>query len=170
MNHFELFGIPLGFEIDQSLLKRKYYELSKQFHPDKFTLHSEEEQVHALQKSTELNKAYRVLKDKQSRIKYILEYLGVEFNEGNEQVSQEFLMEMVDINETLMELKFDPDIEKQKETLHSINAIKTSLSDEIALVAQKLDFNNPSEEQLVQIKDYYLKSQYLKRLVQNLDH
>ena len=170
MNHFELFGIPLGFEIDQSLLKRKYYELSKQFHPDKFTLHSEEEQVHALQKSTELNKAYRVLKDKQSRIKYILEYLGVEFNEGNEQVSQEFLMEMMDINETLMELKFDPDIEKQKETLHSINAIKTSLSDEIALVAQKLDFNNPSEEQLVQIKDYYLKSQYLKRLVQNLDH
>ncbi|NNE25812.1 MAG: Fe-S protein assembly co-chaperone HscB [Saprospiraceae bacterium] len=170
MNYFELFGMPLGFEIDQRLLKRKYYELSKQFHPDKFTLHSDEEQVQALQKSTEVNKAYKVLKDKQSRIKYILEYLGVEFNEGNEKVSQEFLMEMMDINETLMELKFDPDIEKQKAALHSIEAIKTSLSDEIAPVTQKIDLNNPTDSALAQIKDYYLKSQYLKRLVQHLDH
>ena len=170
MNYFELFGIPIGFEIDQALLRRKYYELSKQFHPDKFTLQSEEEQIHALQKSTEVNLAYKILKDSQSRVKYILEYLGVEFEEGNEKVSQDFLLEMMDINEALMELKFDPDPEKKNTVLQSIDAIKTSLSDEIVTVTQKIDFNNPSESELAQIKAYYLKSQYLRRLAQHLDH
>ncbi len=170
MNYFELFGIPIQFGIDYELLTKKYYSLSKQYHPDKFTLKSEDEQLLSLQKSTEINSAYRILKDDQKRLKYILEFLGVEFKEGQEKMSQDFLLEIMDINEAIMELQFDPDPSKKKELVIKISDFETSLSDEIISLMKKLDFNNPDLDTLNNVKSNYLKSKYLIRMKENLDH
>ena len=98
MNYFELFDIKLSFDMCKPTLTKKYYVLSKKYHPDRFTLAGEEEQREALTKSTEVNKAYKILKDEPSRIRYILELLGKAPEEGKETMSQDFLMEMMDIN------------------------------------------------------------------------
>ena len=59
--------------------------------------------------STVNNKAYQVLSDPQKRLHYILELKGV-FKEGeNYLLPQTFLMEMMEVNEDLMDLQFEPD-------------------------------------------------------------
>ncbi|MBT8190114.1 MAG: Fe-S protein assembly co-chaperone HscB [Bacteroidia bacterium] len=168
MNYFELFEIPVSFELDTVVLKRKYYVLSKTFHPDRFTLKSETEQLLALNQSTEINKAYRTLKERQSRIRYILELKGVIFVEGQEKVPQDFLMEMMEINESLMELKLDPEPSSIRRIEKQIEEIETSLGKEISAVMELIDLDNPDESKLELVKIYYLKTKYLQRLRENL--
>lgn len=50
MNHFELFGLPLQFQLDGSLLSSQFRDLQRQFHPDKFTTASERDRLLAVQK------------------------------------------------------------------------------------------------------------------------
>ncbi|MBT8230860.1 MAG: Fe-S protein assembly co-chaperone HscB [Bacteroidia bacterium] len=168
MNYFELFEIAVSFELDTVELKRKYYVLSKTFHPDRFTLKSETEQLLALNQSTEINKAYRTLKERQSRIRYILELKGVIFVEGQEKVPQDFLMEMMEINESLMELKLDPEPSSIRRIEKQIEEIETSLGKEISAVMELIDLDNPDESKLELVKIYYLKTKYLQRLRENL--
>ena len=168
MNYYELFEIPISFESDQKQLTLRYYALSKKYHPDKYTLKSSKEQQFALQKSTEINSGFNILRNRQKRIKYILELLGVKFIEGKEKVSQEFLLEMMQINEELMEYQFDSEPSIKVGILKNISEIENSLSDRISSVMVGIDFDYPDDEALAEIKDYYLKSQYLGRLRVNL--
>ncbi len=58
MTYFEFYKIPLSFKVDKAALKRQFYALSKQYHPDFYTLASEEKQAEILELSTLNNKAY----------------------------------------------------------------------------------------------------------------
>jgi curved DNA-binding protein len=60
-NYYETLGIPR--DATQGEIKKKFRELAKKTHPDKTKEDSEEEMV-------ELNKAYEVLSDEESREKY----------------------------------------------------------------------------------------------------
>ena len=60
-NYYEILGIPR--DATQKEIKNKFRELVKKTHPDKTKEDSEEEMV-------ELNKAYEVLSDKESRESY----------------------------------------------------------------------------------------------------
>ena len=60
-NYYEILGIPR--DATQGEIKKKFRELAKKTHPDKTKEDSEEEMV-------ELNKAYEILSDKESREKY----------------------------------------------------------------------------------------------------
>ena len=60
-NYYEILGIPR--DATQGEIKKKFRELAKKTHPDKTKEDSEEEMV-------ELNKAYEVLSDEESREKY----------------------------------------------------------------------------------------------------
>ena len=170
MNYFELFEIPISFTVDNTFLTRRYYELSKQYHPDKYTLKSTNDQLHSLNKSTEINNAYRVLKNESERIKYVLELLGVKFKEGQEKISQEFLMEMMDFNEAIMDYKFDPQPSAKQILTDKIKSIKASLSDDFQSVLKNIDIDNPNSDSLELVKAYYLKSKYLSRIEKNFNH
>ena len=107
MNYFELYDIPESFEIDQAALKRKFLELSKKYHPDFHTLNDEGEQEDALKMSVLNNEAYKTLKNKELLTAYILELNGITLGD-NDSIPQDFLMEMMDINERLMDVQMDP--------------------------------------------------------------
>ena len=48
-NHFELFGLPLQFEIDPDLLARTFRALQSEVHPDRFAAAADTEQRIAMQ-------------------------------------------------------------------------------------------------------------------------
>ena len=64
MNYFELFELPVSFKTDKARLAQKYFELQKKYHPDFFVNGTEYEQEQALEISSQLNKALKVLKDR----------------------------------------------------------------------------------------------------------
>ena len=49
MDYFELFGIPVQLKVDHGSLSKRFFELSRQYHPDYYAAASDAEQVTALE-------------------------------------------------------------------------------------------------------------------------
>ncbi|MNR19082.1 hypothetical protein D3C85_1358480 [compost metagenome] len=82
---------------------------------------------------------------------------------------QSFLMEMMDVNEIIMDLQFDPNIEKLTQVKKEIEVIEQSLNDELSSYTK--EFENTKEEQeqsLAKIKDIYYRNKYIQRLKESL--
>src|SRR6266436_472268 len=105
-DHFLLFGLPRKLWIEMSALERKFLQLSWKLHPDKFVNASAEEQELSLKRSSELNDAYRVLRDPVARVEYLLELEGMrKEGEHKQQAPPELLEEVFELNESLDELR-----------------------------------------------------------------
>jgi len=105
-DHFSLFSLPRKLWIEMSTLEKKFLELSWKLHPDKFVNASPEEQETSLKRSSELNDAYRVLRDPVARVEYLLEIEGMrKEGEHKQQAPPELLEEVFELNESLDELR-----------------------------------------------------------------
>ena len=169
MNYFEFFEIPIAFQLDEANLKKKFYKNSKRFHPDFYTLEEAAKQAEALELSSLNNEAYKVLSDFDKRMKYILELESVMGAEGENKMPQAFLMEMMEVNETLMELEFDYDAAKLETVKADIAQKEATLRKVVALALKNYDLGIDKTENLKRIKDFYLKNRYLLRIYKNLN-
>jgi molecular chaperone HscB len=105
-NYFTLFGLPRKLWIEMSALEQKFLQLSWKLHPDKFVNASQDEQELSLKRSSELNDAYRVLRDPVGRVEYLLEIEGMrKEGEHKQQAPPELLEEVFELNESLDELR-----------------------------------------------------------------
>ena len=102
-NHFQFFNLPIRFEIDEADLKQRYLANSRQFHPDFFAGQSAKAQAEALQKTTQNNEAYQILRDEDRRIQYILQIKGMLTEGERNALPPSFLSDMMDLNEQVME-------------------------------------------------------------------
>lgn len=138
INYFEFYDLPIQFNPDQNAVKTKFYALSKQFHPDFYANESEEKQQEVLDLSTLNNKAYQILSNAKKRLKYVLELKGIVETDEGYQLPQSFLMEMMDVNEALMDLEFEPDTEKLLQVNNDVNSIEKQLNDELSELVKNL--------------------------------
>lgn len=169
MNYFEFFDLTPQFQIDQKDLKRRYILNSKKFHPDFHGLQSIEEQDRILDLSTLNNKAYKTLADNMLRMKYILGLYEMMPEEGKAKIPQDFLMEMMDFNEKLMEMEFDDNPEAIKADLSKeLDTMTDELSAEVLGNMKSWDKNPDQLELLIPIRDYYMKKKYLDRIREKL--
>lgn len=168
MNYFHFFDLPLAFKIDEHLLKQRFYDNSKKYHPDFYTLESEEKQEEILASSTFNNQAYRTLSDFDKRMEYLLQLKGALAEEGKNDIPKDFLMEMMEINESLMELEFDFDEEKYREVLQEIDNQERVIYAEAAAIIENYDDKKTTAQELSLVKDYYLKKKYLLRIRENI--
>lgn len=162
MNYFELFGLPIGFQVDAVKLRFAYMELQKTTHPDRFTQSSLEAQENALEKSAIANKAFTLLNNNDLILPYVLEIMGYTQSDEKYALSPDFLNEMMELNEAWMEAVSPTDQEKviqQVKTIH--NAIFIPVK--TYLEANSMESN--TEEKMLQIKDYYYKKKYLDRIL-----
>src|ERR1700738_4186906 len=105
-DHFSLFGLPRKLWVEMSALEKKFLELSWKLHPDKFVNASPEEQETSLRRSSQLNDAYRALRDPVARVEYLLENEGKHKEaENKQQAPPELLEEVFELNESLDELR-----------------------------------------------------------------
>ena len=169
MNYFELFNIPVSFIIDDSVLKRAYLLKSRAHHPDFYTLHDDQVQEDMLYQSSRINEAYNILKDPVKRMKYILELHGVIASENEQPLSPDFLMQMMEINEEVMELSLDFDPNKDLEIRTRLENIENELYQEVLPLMEAYNHSRPDMGDLKEIKEFYYKSRYLWRLKENLD-
>ena len=171
MNYFEFYGIPESFNVDEGLVKKKFYELSKTYHPDFYINHSEEKQQEILELSTLNNKAYQVLSSPQKRLEYVLQLREHALEGEKYQLPQEFLMEMMEVNEALMELEFEPDEAVLNNTTSQVNAIEEELKGDLNSLTTQFDTADEVEKEnlLLKIKDIYYRQKYLLRIRESLN-
>ncbi|HZQ63102.1 MAG TPA: Fe-S protein assembly co-chaperone HscB [Casimicrobiaceae bacterium] len=77
-NHFELFGVPAQFRIDELALERAYRALQSEVHPDRHASASDADRRMSLQASARVNEGYRTLRDPVLRAEYLLSLQGLD--------------------------------------------------------------------------------------------
>ncbi|KAI8896821.1 hypothetical protein BC833DRAFT_595960 [Globomyces pollinis-pini] len=101
LNYTDTFNIPNQFNIDLKQLKLEFLKLQQQLHPDNFSTKSKDERVISEEQSSYVNKAYETLKDPLSRAQYMLALKGKNIHEGHMNVKQDFLLEVMEIQEDI---------------------------------------------------------------------
>ena len=170
MNYFEFYDLPISFNPDQAVVKQKFYALSKKYHPDFYINEDQAKQDEVLELSTLNNKAFQVLKDPQKRLHYILKLKNQLNEEENYALPQSFLMEMMDVNEALMDLEFEPDPSKIAIIKNQVNYLEQDLAKELANLTDTFDQASVAEQDdlLATIKDIYFRNKYLWRIKESI--
>jgi len=129
-DYFTLFSLPPHLHVDLSALEKAFYAQSRRLHPDRFAARPQAEQDAALAASSQLNDAYRTLRDPILRTEYLLALEGIQLEEqsraatdaakatgtAKKQVAPpDLLEEAFELNMALEELKMgdDPDARAQ---------------------------------------------------------
>jgi molecular chaperone HscB len=105
-DYFAVFGLPRKLWIGMDTLEQKFLQLSWKLHPDNFVNAGEEERELSLKRSSELNDAYRTLRDPVARVEYLLSIENMrKEGEHKQQAPAELLEEVFELNESLDELR-----------------------------------------------------------------
>lgn len=169
MNHFELFDLPVSFQADPVLLKKKFYALSRQYHPDFYASAEKDMQHEVLDKSSQVNKAYKVLQDQDETIKYVLQIKHLLQDDEKYELNPQFLMEVMDINEELMELELDENQEQLINVEQKANRLQLKLYDDVAPVIENYQDGVTTEEELLQVKQFYYHKKYIQRILDRIN-
>lgn len=162
MNYFELFEIPVQLKVDKTLLPKKYFELSRKYHPDFFANSPENEKNEMLEKSALLNKALKTFQYPDETIKYVLQLKGLLEEEEKYELPPDFLMEVLEINEKLMDNPADPELESR------ISQLQSEIYEPVKEIVESYQEGLTSEKELLQVKEYYYKKKYIDRIRKEL--
>src|SRR3984893_3172404 len=106
VDYFALFEMPRKLWIEMKGLEQKFLQLSWKLHPDNFVNATETERDLSLKHSSELNDAYRTLRDPVGRVEYLLGIEGARREgEHKQQAPPELREEGFELNESLDELR-----------------------------------------------------------------
>ena len=123
-DYFALFDLPRHLHVDVAALEKGFYAQSRRLHPDRFAARPAAEQSAALEASSQLNDAYRTLREPIERTEYLLGLEGIQMEEqsraatdaakaagtAKKQVAPpDLLEEAFELNMQLEEMKMDPD-------------------------------------------------------------
>jgi len=168
MNYFDFYGIKESFSPDVEKLKKKFYELSKRYHPDFYANEDEAKQQEILELSTLNNKAWQTLSDPYKRLEYILKTHDLLQEGAKPQLPADFLMEMMDINERLMEID---NAGQLADLTNEVLAVEDDIKQKLAAATDgygKLD-DTAKESRLNDIAGCYYRQKYLLRIKQSLN-
>ena len=165
MTYFEAFGIEPKLSIDTADLQQRFYRLSREFHPDRFTRRPVEEQQQALERTSLLNDGLRILKDPVRRAEYVLKHNGFDIGEQRtKDVPPELLEEVFELNMALEESDKDQlDAFKTK-----FNAMLGDIDSQLAGLFAKYD-QAQSRDELAAIRAVLNRRRYIDNLVQKID-
>jgi molecular chaperone HscB len=164
MNYFELFEIPVQLVVDKENLPRKYFELSKKYHPDYFVNEDAGKQAEALEKSALLNRALKTFQNPDETIKYVLQLKGLLEEEEKYELPPDFLMEVLEINEELMDKSGPGGAELE----YRIAELQSAIYEPVKSIIENYKDGLTAQEELLQVKEYYYKKKYLQRISDQL--
>ena len=117
-DHFRVFGLPRKFDLDMADLERRYKEMTKVLHPDRFARADGRARRASLERSVQLNLAWSTLSEPVPRAEYLLSLQGIEVgesasskksgevdNRATQPVDTALLIEVMDLREALAEAR-----------------------------------------------------------------
>jgi len=173
--YFSIFDLAPAFLLDEGLLRKRFLINSKKYHPDFHTLEDQDKQDEILEQSSLNNQAFKTLKDFSKRMHYLLSEKGLVGEGIKNELPQDFLMEMMDINEELMELDLPAGRQglnyemKIKKVEDQIGSFQKEWRAEVEPYLLAHDDNPTEFTDYEPIKNFYLKERYLLRIRENLN-
>ncbi len=166
-NHFELFGLPVSFDIDADDLTSRYRELQRRVHPDKFANAPAQERRLSVQMTALVNDAFQTLKDPVRRGRYLLGLRGVDMGEETDTaMDPAFLMEQMELRENLEEIRRADNPAKQLAEL--ANRIDQRMQDKIGDFRNAIGQDTP--EQTGKARNIVREMQFLEKMQREIDN
>jgi molecular chaperone HscB len=110
-DHFTTLGIERRFLLENAALERRFHQLQRTSHPDRFAGAEGNVLGDAIDRSSDINMAYRALRNPLERTKHLLSLYGYSV-ESSKQVPMELLEVVMNVQEKLAELDFADDAKK----------------------------------------------------------
>ena len=103
-DHFARLGFPRAYDLDPKDVERRYFDLQRRLHPDRFATKAPKERALSQGQATSLNAAYETLMDPLARAVYLLRLSGIETGgDGKTVADPALLMEAMEMREALAE-------------------------------------------------------------------
>jgi molecular chaperone HscB len=162
-NYFELFSLPICFDVDIGQLASRYRSLQAESHPDRFANADAQTRRRSVQFAALINEAYETLKTPLKRGFYLLKLRGLDVSNDSRTTSDtEFLMQQMEYRERLEEAP------KTTDPLASADALRNDILAENARLFESFEKeyaaenNNAAQESL-------MKLQFFNRLLMQLN-
>ncbi len=168
MNYFERYGLPVSLKVDRDVVKKKYYELSREFHPDFHSLSGADEQAETLQVAADVNKAYKTFNNPDETIRYVLRLKELLQEEEKYNLDPVFLSEVMDINEALMELEMEPQNAALEEAESNVHELLNKIYSDVADIIENYQESTATEKELLRVKEYYFSKKYILRILDKI--
>jgi molecular chaperone HscB len=106
LDHFAVMGLLRRFDLDPGELAQRHKELSRRLHPDRFARADPRARRYSLERATQLNDAYKVLREPARRAEYLLRLHGMDVTDEKKTVGDpELLMQVMEDREALAEAR-----------------------------------------------------------------
>jgi molecular chaperone HscB len=165
-DHFQVLGAERRFDLDLAALERRYKEMTRVLHPDRFARADARARRASLARSVQLNQAWRTLKDPVGRAAYLLELVGLDVTgergptrpgpQGERQrvpVPQPLLLEVLELREGLAEARAAGERARVAEMVAGVRARREAAMSAVATALAAED-HEAAAHQLVAVRYY----------------
>jgi len=162
-NYFELFEIPVSYDVDLDQLQHRYRDLQKAVHPDKYANASSQERRLSMQHTSLINQALHTLKHPVERAMYLLQLKGVDFSMDNQTtMDAAFLMEQMEMREKLESVR------EQNDPLAELDSMSADVKSNMNAIAEEFKHAYAADD-IDDAKETVRKMQFLYKAGKEID-
>jgi len=132
-DYFHVLGVARSFALDQADVEQRYKEMTKLLHPDRYARADPQARRASLERSVQLNEAWRCLKDPIRRAEYLLLLNGIDVGEmagtGRQPADHQtlsvppvLLMEVLELREALAAAHAARDVHETEALMGQVRA------------------------------------------------
>lgn len=130
-SYFALFNLEPRFELSLPELETAFRALAARVHPDRFAQADEKERRDSMMLATQANEAYRTLRKPLLRARHLLDLRGVPTGERGASLPSAFLMENMELRESLEDAR-------QAKSLPTLKALQADIKGRSAGLQERL--------------------------------
>jgi len=163
-NYFDLFSIEKSYSLDRHLLRDRFRELQRKFHPDNFASATEQDRRISAQYAAMINEAFTTLNDPVQRGRYMLSLNGISTDEEHDtRMDPEFLIQQIELREEL-----DTARSSSLDALnHLSDKVENDFAGRMARVGEILDGTDDSEFE--KARHLVRELQFLRRMQNEIE-
>ena len=163
--YFQILGVEQKWHLAASELEARYHEKNKLVHPDRHAKADSQTRVRNALATSNLNQAYRTLKDPIQRAEYLLKLEGIELSDerSGHKVAPEFLVEIMELREGLMDARTEGDKAKVSALAAAVRGRRDAVLGEVDTGFTR--YESGDRAVLGQIADALVAERYFRRFL-----
>lgn len=167
--YFDILGVERKYHLAAEDLERRFHERSRLLHPDKHMKADPQTRVKTALATSQLNQAYRALKDPIRRAEHLLEVEGYKISDerSGHKVSPAFLMEIMELREQLADAKAEGNHAAVGALADQVKVRRAEVMSEADDGFSKYEAGDKAE--LGKVADALIAERYLRRFLDEVE-